>query len=608
MEAADEKTQLKMAESSNSGVPMAPDSNAPAGTLIQKMTHFLRTEVMPGEKLDRESSLQRGKELRRTVKRSAHAGWEVQKDRTEPIAILEEQEKTRVQSLLSIRHERMLASAFAYYRGTAAVMAADLAKMPVTGIMVQACGDAHIGNFGVFSSAEHRLVFDINDFDETYPGPWEWDVKRLAASIEICGRYRGFSESDRRRAVRKALDSYHDAMMRFSSMGTMDVWYSHLDVNQMMADHADKISGSTERMISKVVADAATKNSWRAVHKWTETVDGKLRIRSIPPILVPYREMPQKLSPEKLEKFFRISLAQYRMSLPREVRKLIDQYTPVDIAQKVAGVGSVGLRSYIMVLEGTAADDPLVLQFKETGNSVLAPYVTVKDGAARMAERHQMEEEEKRAENAGSPETGKTAEAAVMADSRETEVTGDGGRKPAAGVSPAEDFGSAENPESPEDRNMPAGIFSSGTTKIRPRIDQMKAVLSREDNGKRVVTGQKAIQTAGDLLLGWMRVPNIDGELCDFYVRQLWNNKGTIDLTTVTPEDLTWLAGVCGWTLAHAHARTGDRHAIAGYLGKSRKFEEAVTVFAEQYADQNDEDYRVYVRYYSDRENADGQL
>lgn len=575
METEDTGTQLKITK-------VADSTNA--GNMIRKMTNFLRTEVMPGEKLDRESSFQKGRDLRKVIKRSAHACWEVRKNRTEPIAILEEQEKTRVQSLLSIRHERMMASAFAYYRGTAAVMAADLAKMPVTGILVQACGDAHIGNFGVFSSAEHRLVFDINDFDETYPGPWEWDVKRLAASVEICGRYRGFSEAERRRAVRKAVDSYHDAMMRFSAMGTMDVWYSHLDINQLMADHAGRISGSTEQMISKVVADAATKNSWRAVHKWTETVDGKLVIRSIPPILVPYRELPQKQSPEKLEKFLRISLMQYRMSLPREVRKLIDQYTPVDVAQKVVGVGSVGMRSYIMVLEGTAADDPLVLQFKEAGNSVLAPYVVVKNGAARMADRTASEE------NVGDSAHGEGVTGITYA-ANQSGIAKDADR-------------TAESDEA--ERKQVPDIIPEETGKIKTNIGRIKAALSREDNGRRVVTGQKAIQTAGDILLGWMRVPDIDGELCDFYVRQMWNNKGTIDLTTVTSEDLTWIAGVCGWTLAHAHARTGDRHAIAGYLGKSRKFEEAVTVFAEQYADQNDEDYRTYVKYYNGKQKKDG--
>ncbi|MDD6351097.1 MAG: DUF2252 family protein [Lachnospiraceae bacterium] len=242
-------------------------------------------------------------------------------------------------------------------------------------------------------------------------------------------------EEKRRNAVYRALESYHDAMARFSSRGTMDVWYSHLDVNQLLADHADKISGSTERMINKVAADAATKNSWRAVHKWTETVDGKSVIRSIPPILVPYRDLPEKQSPKKLEKFLKILMTEYRFSLPREVRKLIDQYRPVDIARKVVGVGSVGMRSYIMVLEGTAADDPLVLQFKEAGDSVLSPYVIVKNGVAK----------------------------------------------------------------------------------------------------------------------------------------------------------------------------TGDRHAIAGYLGKSRKFEEAVTEFASHYADQNEEDYRTYVKYYKEQQEKRGE-
>lgn len=482
--------------------------------VLSGIRSYLKTEIMPSRKLSREESLEKGKTLRKQVKRSSHAGWTVTEERTEPIKILEEQEKDRVQELLPIRHERMKESAFAYYRGTAAVMTEDLAKTPTTGILVQACGDAHIGNFGVFGTGEKRLVFDINDFDESYPGPWEWDVKRLATSVEICGRYRGFSEEDRVRAVKSALNGYHTAMDTFSQMGTMEMWYAHLDVEEMQNRLNSELSKDTNRMIDKVRAEAVTKNSFRAVHKWTENVDGQLRFRSIPPILVPLRDMTfESVEPEKFERFMKFSMEQYRMSLPREMRRMIDQYTPVDIARKVVGVGSVGMRSFITVMQGNSDNDPLVLQFKEAGPSVLAPYVQLgKDG----------------------------------------EYIYTGKKMPLSGL---------------------------------------------QQNGRRVVQSQKMIQTAGDILLGWMRVPDMSGRARDFYVRQLWNNKGSIDLDAIKPDGLVWLAETCGWTLAHAHARTGDRHAIAGYLGKGSKFEDAVAEFAKAYADQNEADYQTYLNH-----------
>lgn len=493
-----------------------------AGTRAE-MASILKNEIMPGRKLDPVESTERGKELRKTIKRSAMGEWDVISNRQAPLQILEAQEKDRIQSLLDIRHDRMCSSPFAFFRGSAAIMAYDLASLPSTDLMVQACGDAHIGNFGVFSSGEHRLIFDINDFDETFQAPWEWDVKRLCASIEICGRDRGFSKEKRQEAVASAARSYCDAMKKFASMGTMDVWYSHLDIEQLRRDHAKDLPESTGKMLEEVAESASGKNSMWAVHKWTETVDGKLRIRSIPPLLVPFRDLKEgQTDPQTVKRFLKLAMEEYRLSLPHEMRALLDQYSPVDIGHKVVGVGSVGMRSFIVVLEGNAPSDPLVLQVKEAGDSVLAPYV------------------------AGTEEA--------------------------------------------HDRRV---------VKI-PTMQEVSGLLDHlmKDNGKRVVQGQKAIQTAGDVMLGWMHVPDMAGKARDFYVRQLYNNKGSIDLGSISSRDLTWLSGICGWTLAHAHARTGNRFAIDGYLGGGKKFTEAMTEFAARYADQNAADYAVYVEKY----------
>lgn len=488
-----------------------------------EMASILKNEIMPGKKLDPEASAAEGKALRKKVKRSAMGEWNVIPSRQTALDILEAQEKDRIQSLLEIRHERMCSSPFAFYRGSAAIMAYDLASLPSTDIMVQACGDAHIGNFGVFASGEHRLVFDINDFDETFQAPWEWDVKRLCASIDICGRDRGFALAKRQEAVAAAARSYCEAMKKFASMGTMDVWYSHLDIEQLRREHAGELPGSTGKMLEAVEEKASSKNSMWAVHKWTETVDGKLRIRSIPPLLVPFRDLAQdKTDPETVKNFLQFAMAEYRISLPHEMRALLDQYSPVDIGHKVVGVGSVGTRSFIVLLEGNTPSDPLVLQVKEAGDSVLAPYV------AGTEEKH--------------------------------------------------------------DRRV---VKRTSLQEVNDLMDRLM-----RDNGRRVVQGQKAIQTAGDIMLGWMHVPDMAGKKRDFYVRQLYNNKGSIDLSAVSPQDLTWLSSICGWTLAHAHARTGNRFAIDGYLGGGKKFIRAMIEFAGRYADQNEADYKVYVQKY----------
>lgn len=465
--------------------------------------------LQPEKKYDREEGYEYGKSLRKKIPRSSHAEWNVEEGRTRPIELIRKQEASRVQELIPIRHERMLDSPFSFYRGASIIMADDLAKTPYTDIRVQACGDAHIANFGIFGSPERNLLFDINDFDETLPATWEWDVKRLLASIEICGRYRNFSEARTTEAVMAAAREYRESMREFSRMGTLEVWYAHLNIEKLLADHDEELDQDSSQFLLRTVKKASRKNSYKAVSKLTETVDGQLRIVSDPPILVPYRDLASvDIKQENAAKFLSTILRRYRLSLPREVRFLIDQYTPVDVARKVVGVGSVGMRAWIVVMVGSDNDDPLVLQIKEATQSVLEPY--------------------------------------------------------------------------------------AGKSQFR-------------EAGHRVIAGQKAIQNAGDLLTGWVRVPTSLGSYNDYYVRQLWDNKGSIDLDKITDQDLIRLSRLCAWTLANAHARTGNRHAIAGYLGKSTVFDEAVTEFAKRYADQNQRDYEKFSRTFPPQSSDSGQ-
>ena len=441
--------------------------------------------------------------LRETCPLSAHSSWEVPVDRPDPVALLKEQGKSRVQKLLPLRYERMSASAFTFYRGGALIMASDLSHTASTGIEVQACGDAHISNFGFFNSPERHTVFDINDFDETARGPWEWDVKRLATSVEICGRDRGFSDKDRKRAVRTCVQGYRAAMAAFSQMGHLDVWYGHLNVDTLMNQFSDRATKEQRKTAEKIVGKAKAKNSARAITKLTEVVDGELRIISDPPIIVPLRDLAQdKRGAEKfgeinIERLVRLSLAEYRHTLSEDKRRLIDLYHGVDIAHKVVGVGSVGTRAIIVVLEGADRNDPLVLQIKEAQESVLERFC--------------------------------------------------------------------------------------GKNKY-------------SQHGQRVVEGQRAIQSASDMFLGWCRLPDEDGQPKDFYVRQLWDGKGSIDLTVIDEKHLVMLSEICGWTLAHAHARTGDRFEIAGYLGEEKDFDKAIAKFAVAYADQNEADYARFMQ------------
>lgn len=452
-------------------------------------------EILGRSYVPREQSLEKGKALRGQVSRSAQGDWTVQKKRTEGVDLIFEQEKDRIGELIPVRHERMAASAFAFYRGAAAVMAYDLSKVPCTGITVQACGDAHISNFGMFRSPERSLVFDINDFDETLPGPWEWDVKRLLTSVEICGRDRGFSEKERSKAVLSAARTYRQSMRRFSKKGNLEVWYEHLDMGYLYDANKEAMGEDAAKAVHRAMKKAFSKNNDKAVSKLTEVVDGQIRIISNPPLVVPVREMSSDKKSENIAWMAR-SRTEYRLSLPRERRSLIDQYRVVDVARKVVGVGSVGTRDWIMVLQGREDGDYLVLQMKEAVESVLERYV----GKSQFLE-----------------------------------------------------------------------------------------------HGHRVVEGQRAIQTAGDIMLGWARMADENGKAQDYYVRQLWDGKGSVDLTSITPDGLAGVADLCAWVLAHAHAKTGNRHMIAGYLGKNDSFDKAMLRFAQSYAEQNAADYAMFL-------------
>ena len=432
-----------------------------------------------------------GKAARRKTPRSSHAAWEPQSDRPGPVNTLERQDETRVQDLVPIRHGRMLASAFTFYRGAAAIMSADLAETPSSGFRVQLCGDAHLSNFGAFAAPDRRLIFDINDFDETHPGPFEWDLKRLAASFSVAGRDLGFKGRETRSAVMTAAREYREQMRRLASMGTLDVWYERLDVKALQ-QYRSQVGRSQAKNIDKNVAKAEAKNRLRAFNKLTREENGEIRIVSDPPLIVPIDEMSE-MDPAIVEQRLRAVLAAYTDTLSHPVRQLVDGYRFADAAHKVVGVGSVGARAWILLLLGRDAQDPLFLQAKEAQDSVLEPF----GGASEF-----------------------------------------------------------------------------------------------EQQGRRVVEGQRLMQAASDIFLGWVTSDGPDGKSRDFYVRQLWDGKGSAEVEKMTPKVMALYAKLCGWTLARAHARSGDRIAIAAYLGKGDSFDRAICEFSEAYAEQNDRDYK----------------
>ena len=437
----------------------------------------------------------RGKAARAEVPLESHAEFGPAPDRPDPIALLEEQGASRVPNLVPVRYGRMMASPFSYYRGAALPMAADLTTTPVTGLAVQACGDAHLSNFGVFGSAERRLVFDVNDFDETTPGPWEWDVKRLAASLEVAARDNGFPGKKRRAIVAAAVASYRDAMRGFADMTNLEVWYAHADLDQLRQQAGGQLKGRQRKAIDKGLVKARTRDSMQEVGKLTHLVDGKPRIIADPPLIVPADQLiPDEIDRKRFEGLISDLVAGYRRTMETDRRYLLEQYEFCDMAHKVVGVGSVGTRCWIVLMLGRDTGDPLFLQVKEAQDSVLCRYV--------------------------------------------------------------------------------------GSSKY-------------SNQGQRVVAGQRLMQASSDIFLGWQRVAigaENNGHR-DFYVRQLRDWKFSLDYAAMVPRGMRLYGQLCGWTLARAHARSGDRIAIASYLGASDTFDQAITKFAGAYADQNEKDH-----------------
>jgi uncharacterized protein (DUF2252 family) len=436
----------------------------------------------------------RGRSARAECPRSSHAGFELAPDR-DPVAILEAQASSRVPELVPVRYGRMLVSPFTFYRGAAAVMAHDLASTPRAGLNAQLCGDAHLSNVGGYASPERTLVFDLNDFDETLPGPFEWDVKRLAASFEIAGRDRDFTDTQRARAVLNAVRSYREWMRKLAEARNLDVWYASLDVETVERNLRRQQAKHQAATVVKAAEKARTKDSLKAFAKLTQEVDGEPRIVSDPPLIVSAADLAQEagIQYERLEGVIHELFREYRETLQSDRRHLLEEFRMVDLARKVVGVGSIGTRCWIVLLLGRDGEDPLFLQIKEAQASVLEPYL-----------------------------------------------------------------GKSEY----------------------------------ENHGERVVAGQRLMQATSDIFLGWLHSKEtLDGAERDFFVRQLWDWKTSVDLDTILPEGLELYGEVCGFLLARAHARSGDRIAIASYLGKSDSFDRALAEFAVAYADQNERDH-----------------
>ena len=440
----------------------------------------------------------RGKSLRTAVPRSSHACWEPRPDRPDPIALLEEQAADRVPELVPIRYGRMSASPFAFYRGAAYVMASDLAASPQTGIRVQLCGDAHLGNFGAFASPERQLVFDLNDFDETLPGPWEWDVKRLAASVAAAGRENAVKTKRRTTIVHELVGEYRQAIRRFAGMNTLDVWYAQASVGDLRKLLRSSAGADRGRRLDQAVAKGRRKDHSRAFAKLAVVRNGQARLRADPPLIVPIADLLDGPGAMRLELSARRLLESYLGSLPGDRRRLLERYRYVDLARKVVGVGSVGTRCWVILLLGRDSSDPLFLQAKEASRSVLERFA----GNSEFA-----------------------------------------------------------------------------------------------NQGQRVVAGQRLMQSASDIFLGWLRQPLglEDFKPRDLYLRQLWDSKISADVSAMRPSDLALYARLCAWTLARAHARSGDPIEIAGYLGSSEVFDRAIAAFAESYADQNERDHAALV-------------
>ena len=442
----------------------------------------------------------RGRAARVEVPRSAHGQWTPAPDRPDPVALLEEQAASRVPQLLPIRYGRMLVSPFTFYRGAALVMASDLAATPVSGVTVQACGDAHLSNFGLFGTPERQLIFDINDFDETLPGPWEWDVKRLAASFEIMGRDRGFSPADRRAVVMAGVAEYRDRMRQAAELGALDAWYDRLEAGTLLKlvhqeVRVNRVTKAEARAFERDVTKAHARDNTQVFIKRAAEVDGEPRIVADWPLIIPIDDViPQGSEWEDAAPLINKLLSTYRRTLGDQHHPL-EEYRYVHAAYKMVGVGSVGTRCFIMLMLGRDHHDPLFLQAKEAQASVLERF------AGQSTHPHQ---------------------------------------------------------------------------------------------GQRVVMGQRLMQAATDIFLGWVRIKGLDGVARDYYVRQFHDWKGSADIDSMLVPGATLYARICGATLARAHARWGDRIAIASYLGKGDAFDRAIAGFSAAYADQNERDYEAF--------------
>jgi uncharacterized protein (DUF2252 family) len=436
----------------------------------------------------------RGKAARKLAPRSSHAHFEPPAGRPDPVELLERQSATRVPELVPIRYGRMLVSPLTFYRGAALLMAGDLSSTPRSGLTAQCCGDAHLSNFGLFASPERRLVFDVNDFDETLPGPWEWDVKRLATSMLIAARANGFSGKHQDRAALDTVEEYRTAMRRFAAMGNLELWYAHLDVDDTFSQLRSQLTAELAKGTEQTLAKARTRSSMSALSKLTHVVDGEPRISAEPPLIVPIDQLAQGEERGEMFDVLHEHLRSYIRSLERDRRVLVEQFRLVDFARKVVGVGSVGTRDWIALLLGRDDRDPLFLQLKEAQASVLEQF-----------------------------------------------------------LGPSE--------------------FSN--------------------HGERAVTGQRLMQASSDIFLGWLHAESgVEDVPRDFYARQLRDWKGSAEIEQMDPTGLLAYGRLCGWTLARAHARSGDRVAIAAYLGGGRRFDRALVAFAHDYAEQNERDYR----------------
>ncbi|HEY3828879.1 MAG TPA: DUF2252 domain-containing protein [Solirubrobacteraceae bacterium] len=439
-----------------------------------------------------------GKAARAEVPRSSHAVYEPAAHRTDPIVLLERQAQTRVPELVPIRYGRMLVSPFTFYRGAALIMASDLAATPRSGLTVQCCGDAHLSNFGVFASPERQLMFDVNDFDETLPGPWEWDVKRLAASMLIAARDNGFPVADQEQIVLDTVEEYRTAMASFAAMKNLDVWYAHLDIENALKELGSQLKPKQVKRTEKALAKARTKDSMAAFSKLTHVVDGEARIVAEPPLIVPMHDLAQGTEREEMFDALHELLRSYRATLEHDRRILLEEFQLADFARKVVGVGSVGTRAWIALMLGRDGQDPLFLQMKEAESSVLEEF-----------------------------------------------------------LGPSE----------------------------------------FENHGERVVAGQRLMQASSDIFLGWLHVESgLDGQERDFYGRQLKDWKGSAEIEQMNPKGLAAYGRLCGWTLARAHARSGDRIAIAAYLGRGPSFDRAIVQFSGAYAEQNKRDYKALAK------------